>query len=322
MAQLTSDESACANDSHSLTSSVTDYPIENGRQYHRYHEGSYIYPNDEREMDRQDMQYHMLKLVNNGQIFFAPLDNPKQILDIGTGTGIWPVEMAALFPDSQITGTDLSPVQPTDVPENVHFLIDYAMESDWLWPENHFDYIHTSMLLGSFESFEDLLKTAFKYLKPGGYIECHDYDIDLQCDDDTLPIPDANGHSSYGLHNWIRLHSIATSQMIKPPRPMNTAPKITGWMRAAGFADVQERVSKVPLTPWSRDKRLRKIGHWNQQNWLDGLSAFSYISFGPRGLGWSQDAIEVFLVEVRESLRDLSVHAYNNFHAVVARKPE
>lgn len=39
------------------------------------------------------MQHHMFKLVNEGQLFFAPLQNPKRILDIGTGSGIWPMEM-------------------------------------------------------------------------------------------------------------------------------------------------------------------------------------------------------------------------------------
>jgi hypothetical protein len=53
----------------------------------------YPYPNDEQELDRLDMQHHMFKLINNGRLFLAPLKGPKRILDIGTGTGIWPIEM-------------------------------------------------------------------------------------------------------------------------------------------------------------------------------------------------------------------------------------
>lgn len=29
----------------------------------------------------------------NGKIYFSPISNPKRILDIGTGTGIWAMEM-------------------------------------------------------------------------------------------------------------------------------------------------------------------------------------------------------------------------------------
>lgn len=85
--------------------------MENGRRYHKYHEGgmlsfiskltvnirltllAYPYPNDEKELDRLDLQHHMFKLVMGGKLYHVPLKNPKQILDIGTGSGIWPLEM-------------------------------------------------------------------------------------------------------------------------------------------------------------------------------------------------------------------------------------
>ncbi|EEH19364.1 hypothetical protein PABG_01683 [Paracoccidioides brasiliensis Pb03] len=308
-------------ETHSLTSSVTDYPVVHGRRYHRYHEGSYIYPNDEDELDRQDLQYQMLKLVNQGRIYFAPLVNPKHILDIGTGSGIWVIEMALKFPGAQFVGTDLSPVQPTQVPENVHFFVDDAEEPDWLWPENHFDYIHTSMLLGSLHSFSQLLHTAYRYLKPGGYIECHDYDIAIRCDDGSLPPEHPEGKGPYAFQNWITLHMKSTSKMMNPPRPVRSAHQISAWMREAGYVDIHERITKVPVTDWARDPRLKRIGTWNQMNWMMGLSGFSYNPFGARGLGWTKDQIEVFLVDVRKSLYDRSYHIYNNFHVITARKP-
>ncbi|PGH06431.1 hypothetical protein AJ79_06520 [Helicocarpus griseus UAMH5409] len=282
---------------------------------------AYIYPNDEDELDRQDMQYEMLKLVNHGRIYFAPLVNPRHILDIGTGSGIWPIEMATKFPGAEIIGTDLSPVQPTEVPENVHFYVDDATESDWLWPDNHFDYIHTSMLLGSVYSFAELIATAYKYLKPGGYIECHDYDIALRCDDGSLPPEDPDGKGPYAFQNWITLHMKSTSMMMDPPRPVRSAHQISTWMREAGYVDVQERITKVPVSDWPRDPHLKQVGMWNQTNWLSGLAGFSYYPFGERGLGWTKEQIEVFLVDVRKSLHDRSYHTYNNFHVVTARKP-
>jgi hypothetical protein len=54
---------------------------------------AYPYPNDEKELDRLDLQHHMFKLVMGGKLYHVPLENPKQILDIGTGSGIWPLEM-------------------------------------------------------------------------------------------------------------------------------------------------------------------------------------------------------------------------------------
>jgi methylase of polypeptide subunit release factors len=32
-----------------------------------------------------------------GKLWFAPLEDPKRILDLGTGTGIWCIEMGTLY---------------------------------------------------------------------------------------------------------------------------------------------------------------------------------------------------------------------------------
>lgn len=83
-------------------------------------------PNDEQEMDREDMKHHWFKLILNGNLHLAPLQSPQRILDLGTGGGNWCVEMAELYPNASIVGTDLSPVQPGAVPPGVQFEID-----DW-----------------------------------------------------------------------------------------------------------------------------------------------------------------------------------------------
>lgn len=54
---------------------------------------AYPYPNDEQELDRLDMQHHMFKMVMKNKLYHVPLKEPQQILDIGTGSGIWPIEM-------------------------------------------------------------------------------------------------------------------------------------------------------------------------------------------------------------------------------------
>ena len=97
----------------SLTSSIERYPIENGRRYHAYKDGSYVMPNDESELDRLDLTHNLLKITMGTKLFNAPIDKPKRILDIGTGTGIWAIEMADEYPEAEITGTDLSATQPT-----------------------------------------------------------------------------------------------------------------------------------------------------------------------------------------------------------------
>lgn len=79
--------------STSAESSVRDYMYENGRRYHRFREGHYNFPNDDVEQEREDMKHAMVKLLCSQKLHFAPIgNNPQEILDIGTGTGIWAIE--------------------------------------------------------------------------------------------------------------------------------------------------------------------------------------------------------------------------------------
>lgn len=91
------DTESVSGDSTSLASSVRDYVFENNRRYHKYKEGRYLIPNDDPEQEREDMKHAMIVHLCGGKLHFAPLEDPQEILDIGTGTGIWAIDSA--FPN-------------------------------------------------------------------------------------------------------------------------------------------------------------------------------------------------------------------------------
>ena len=110
-------------DTETLSESMLEYPVYWGRTYHRYKAGSYKYPNDAEELDRLDYMHDIFTRIHQGHLFFAPVASARKVLDLGTGTGIWPIQLAdsKLMPEAEITGIDLSPTQPNAVPENVRF---------------------------------------------------------------------------------------------------------------------------------------------------------------------------------------------------------
>lgn len=112
-----------ATDTTSIKSDILNYRFENGRRYHAYKAGAYLYPNDEQALDQMDVEHHNQGLML-GKLHMSPLREPREIPDVGTGTGIWAIDMADTYPAALITGTDLSPTQPSWVPPNVRFEVD------------------------------------------------------------------------------------------------------------------------------------------------------------------------------------------------------
>jgi len=45
------------------------------------------------------------------------------VVDIGTGSGAWVIEVADQYPSAMVYGIDLSPIQPTLVPGNAEFIV-------------------------------------------------------------------------------------------------------------------------------------------------------------------------------------------------------
>ena len=143
-----------------MASSALDYTIENGRRYHAYREGSYVFPNDEQEQERLDLIHRMFIITLGEKHFLAPIKDPKRILDIGTGTGIWAVEVAEDFPNATVIGNDLSAIQPKWVPPNLSFEIDDC-ESEWNY-STKFDFIHTRHMDFSIANWEKLMLQCFE----------------------------------------------------------------------------------------------------------------------------------------------------------------
>ncbi|KAJ0361704.1 hypothetical protein COL26b_013627 [Colletotrichum chrysophilum] len=89
----------------SVTSSVLEYRQENGRTYHGYKEGKYMLPNDDREVDRLDLQHNLFIRTFDGRLATAPPNDPdakvKNVLDVGTGSGIWAMDFGDQHPEAE-----------------------------------------------------------------------------------------------------------------------------------------------------------------------------------------------------------------------------
>lgn len=76
-------------------------------------------------------------------------------------------DFADEFPEADVVGTDVTPIQPSWVPANVRFELDDCNQ-EWTWPANTFDFIHARMLVGVIEDWYLFHRQAFRTCKPGG----------------------------------------------------------------------------------------------------------------------------------------------------------
>lgn len=140
-------EDVSSTQSTSIRSSVLEYTYENGRRYNAYRAGEYTIPNDETEQDRMDLLHHIYRMMLGGELLQKPPIEPNHILDIGTGTGIWAIDIADEFPEASVIGTDISPIQPSWIPPNCQFYVDDAEATEWAY--ENYDLIHGRSLGGA-----------------------------------------------------------------------------------------------------------------------------------------------------------------------------
>ncbi|KAF2138922.1 uncharacterized protein K452DRAFT_78114 [Aplosporella prunicola CBS 121167] len=295
----------------SVSSSVRDYTFENGRRYHKFCEGRYVFPNDEAEQDREDMKHAMTVAVCGDKLFFAPVgEHPSRILDLGTGTGIWCIDMGDAYPSAEVIGVDLSPIQPTWVPPNVRFLVD-DIESEWVYSAP-FDLIHIRAMAPAIKDWPGVLAAAYTHLKPGAYLEIQEIDLASPACDDMTMAPDW----AYAVYMDLVAQGLSTFNVdMRIPR------KIPAMLREAGYRDVTVREIKVPLGPWAKNKLLRTCGLYMQAAVID---AMQMAINGPlcKGLGWRKEEAEVLIAKARAAVSDPKVHAYYTLYMICAQKPE
>lgn len=94
--------------------------------------------------DRLDLQHHIFTLLLGGKLYLAPIGEPADVLDIGTGTGIWAKLFAQRHPNSRVVGTDISIIQPAENnPPNLSFVREDS-EDTWIF-DHMFDFIYWRM---------------------------------------------------------------------------------------------------------------------------------------------------------------------------------
>jgi SAM-dependent methyltransferase len=168
--------------SRTLASSVHDYLYENGRRYHGYRDGclslcplpaavmackltcilpAHPFPNDHLSGTNEAVAHHLYLRLLDDKFYLSPIESPKHVIDLGTGTGLWARAIADLFEDATVKGVDLSPQEDEPVQPNLEFEVD-DITREWT-SSTLYDLVHVRNLFATISDWPNLYSECFRY---------------------------------------------------------------------------------------------------------------------------------------------------------------
>jgi hypothetical protein len=244
------------------------------------------------------------------------LDRPVRVLDVGSGSGIWAVEMARKCPHAQVVGFEVTEIPlRRGSPQNLRFEVcpspEKGIEGEWTFVEKYglFDLIHMRTLTGSTKDWPALLQKAKAAMDYGSVIEIQEGYL-------TGPVSKDNSFEGTSVQKYFQLLKEAGE---KTGIATDIPPRLATLVRDAGFIEVVENRENCPIGAWI-DKTLDKPlpGTGEMLNQLGTFAREATIKgareYGMRTLtkihGWRKTDATKLIENVIKDLHNPRIHIF------------
>ncbi|KLO86235.1 Uncharacterized protein Y057_7346 [Fusarium fujikuroi] len=222
--------------------------------------------------------------------------------------GIWAIEFADRYPNTEVIGTDLSPCQPQWVPQNLRFEIDDATQP-WTWKEDYFSFIHIRYLFGAIKDWNSIFSEAYRCCTPGGWVQSGEADVTFRSDDGTTELEPV-------FKTYQKLFEEG-SQILGNPFFVHDLQQRA--FEEAGFTDVETVDYKFPIGGWPKDPKLAEVGQFVKATLENDLEGYTLMMWQDV-CQWPKDEYQVFLMSLRKAIRNPKVHSYMTVRYVYGHK--
>jgi len=260
-----------------------------------------LLPTDKKEALRLENQHRLCYTILDGNLHLPWITIPPatKILDLGTSSGIWAIEMANQYPTSTVIGVDISPQQTgrPPIPHNCSFQF-YDIENARLpYEDNSFDFIHIRDMQSVIKNWPTFLKEINRILVPGGWAMFGEFLYLHYCACTAIskfrfeqsPIKKLERT----FHQFARVHRLTVFKQF-------TLTKLL--IASGGWTPPTEEIIKVPIALWNASPRGRMLGGQMLCNLMDGLNSFGAEMLEAQGMG--KDEAAVLITEVDKQYRD------------------
>ena len=266
----------------------------------------YVLPRDLEEMNRLDFQHYVLRQAFKGN-FLAPIENPRAILDVGTGTGRWAREVATVFPNANVVGLDLN-IPPVDEkaeaggeelrPPNYAFAPGNILEG-LPFADASFDFVHMRLLVLAMphDRWPFVVNELIRVTRPGGWVESVEVIEDQQ-----------GGPAVDQIMGWV------AAMLQWRGIDITDGGRVGGLLQAQGLVNVFSRRIEVPIGVHGG-----RVGRLMATDILNGMQALR----GPmeaRGLTTAAEFDRVF-AEAQQAMESPQVRCVAPFYLAYGQRP-
>ncbi|TFY56184.1 hypothetical protein EVG20_g9029 [Dentipellis fragilis] len=201
---------------------------------------AYRKANQGRELDRLDEQHELFNRYIGDKITYAPLENPKKILEVGA------IQAAKQYPDAEVVAADMAPLPERPLPSNIKFQ-QLNVFDPFPFEKESFDVVHMRFVLMHIPKPDDIVRRLTELVRPGGWLIIEDMD--------QPPKVIANAPSLSETFRTMR--NFMDSRGVCP----TVGSSLSQWFVETGaFNEVSVRHLSIPLSPDFSDSVFATLG--------------------------------------------------------------
>ncbi|KAL1916689.1 uncharacterized protein VTP21DRAFT_5393 [Calcarisporiella thermophila] len=274
-----------------------------------YAEGqAYLLPVDKEEANRLVSEYFMLRAAF-GCNYFVPIEDDLKrgirVLDVGCGPGLWLMEMATEFPNSEFMGIDVQSMMfPSElwpdlkIPKNTSFDVMDVLKLPLPFEDGSFDFVHQRQMATAIpkDQWPAVLRELKRITKPGGWIQLVETDLEV--------------HPAGEMIKQINF-KICHATMARGLDPF-IARYIDRLLAEARVYDLESFLITVPIGNWGKaiGQLLKEDGITAMQTWKPWLC---------RATGTDYSEYEEMVRRIVQEWDDNRSHVH--FHVAYGRRP-